>query len=66
MVNRLGDDGVAQVFVQKMQFRSHSKYNRKPLKHFQLGDVELLLMLLDALSQHPDHRMADTGVIFSS
>ena len=23
-------------------------------------------MLLDALSQHPDHRMADTGVIFSS
>lgn len=35
VVDRLGDDGVAQVFVQKMQFRSHPKDNRKPLKHFQ-------------------------------
>ena len=35
VVDRLGDDGGAQVFVQKMQFRSHPKDNRKPLKHFQ-------------------------------
>lgn len=38
-MNRLGDDGVAQVFIQQMQFRSLSKYNRRPLEAFQEGVI---------------------------